>query len=167
MKQTQYQTKMQELGLTTSTISKGIQSDIAALTNAQSALEDATSKKDASLIAEIEADIDVMDNDLIVALEKYAAKRPAMLANAAKMLAAKNAKKNIVVTPAPAEEPIPEPPVIETIAPIVEETPPLVEEQVAEPVDEEKKGGGIGWFFGLLGVGVLAALGIKAYNDRG
>ena len=166
-KQFKYIKKMAELGFTEDTLSKGIKGLIESLRNAQAAYDSASDDKKPA----IQADIDAIDGEIATAIEKY----PAKLENAKKMLAGKQAKQA-----ERAKTPAPTPVVVET-APIIEAAPaPEVPVTIAadggqtevapaaEEAKEEKKGGGGLWtILGVVGVGVLAVFGWKAYQSRG
>lgn len=146
-KSPKYKKRMSELELTDANFNDNIRELIASYGNANAALASAT---DDGARAEIEADIESLDNEIVAALEK----RKKGLETAKKMMAGKAAKRT--GSSAPAQTPAPEKPA--TIA---------ADGTKTEEAKDEKKGGGGFWaFVGFLAVGAAAVLGFKAYQNR-
>jgi len=158
-----YQQKMTELGLTDEMLSVKMKQEIASIsegiTNATSALANAQSDE---ARAEIQSDIDEMNDELIKKIVKFHKNKDVYAANAARLkeaAAAKKAKKDGVTPPA---TPTPTP-VVATPAPTPEEQ-AAAGGEVAAAGGEEKKGG----IFGkVILTGVAVALSIAGINYFG
>lgn len=159
---------MTELGLTDEMLSVKMKQDIASIsegiTNATSALANAQSDE---ARAEIQSDIDEMNDELIKKIVKFHKNKDVYAANAARLkeaAAAKKAKKD-GVTP-PASEPEPNPTPVETTAEATPEEQAAVGGEVpaASEDGEEKKGGVFGK---IILTGVAVALGIAGINYFG
>jgi len=159
-KQFKYIKKMTELGFTEDTVSKGIKEQIQFLKNAQAALAQTTDETER---ADIESDINIIDEELVTAITKY----PAKLENARKMQEGKKAKQAERASATPAVAPtIVVAPVVETPATIAADGGQTGATPVTETKEEKKGGGGLWTILGVVGVGVLAVFGWKAYQNR-
>lgn len=158
-----YQSKMASLGYTEDSVSNGLKASIQAIKNAQKTLSNKQAQgASESVISEIESDIEDMDAQLVKAIESYHAKKPAFEENAKKMKAAREAKKaakggEIVSTETSSQSEKTKPKDKE----VDKKTEPIITPEGATDSDK-KTSHGVSTFLGVLLLGGLAFLGIKA-----